>query len=451
MLSLLGALALTPGAHAFCGTFVGEPGATITNSTSQVLLARQGDLTTLTMVNDFAGDPSDFALVVPVPQVLSEDDVRTVIPELVEEAERYSGPRLVEYTCEDFYSYYSPSRGCGTRMYDMAAQADTGAIYMADEDSGDVVIEAEFEAGEYSVVILSAEESGSLLSWLDRNGYGVSPDTEDLLQEAIDAGSYFLAAQVHYEMIPPDNTTLSPLQIRYESPMLSLPIRLGASNSPGAQELVVYAITAADEGQLHISNYPEATLTDECMVEVSPEDFGAWYGARLDEALPTESGTEAHWILEHSWSPYHCDPCVDGEALPDWVVQEAGWEGESFDATFSRLRIRYSPEQATQDLVFNQSGIQDRVQQRYIRYELDFEDRFPLCNLDANTADMVEDPQGSCDEAFAEWDKENRRAERQEDGALGCASAQDRAPAAGAALAWLLLSGLVRRKRRSAR
>ncbi|MCB9795045.1 MAG: DUF2330 domain-containing protein [Alphaproteobacteria bacterium] len=446
MLSLLGALALTPGAHAFCGTFVGEPGATITNSTSQVLLVRQGQTTTLTMVNDFAGDPSDFAMVIPVPEVLSEQDVRTVVPELVHEAERYSGPRLVEYTCEDFLTPSFASSGCGAPQE--AGRSNKEQDFA--DTSGGVIVEAEFEAGEYSIVILSAVQSSGLLQWLDNHGYAVSPDAEGLLQEAIDQRSYFLAAQVHYEMIPPDNTTLSPLQIRYESPMLSLPIRLGAVNSPGAQELVIYALTDAEDGQVHVTNYPEATLTDECMVDVTSEDFGAWYGARLDEALPTESGTEAHWILEHSWSPYHCDPCVDGEALPDWVVAEAGYVGSSQDATFSRLRMRYSPEQATQDLLLNLSGIQDRVQQRYIRYDEDFEDRLPICNLETNTADMATDPKGTCAEEFQELEQEAQQEQTAEEGSTGCTSARSRAPAALAAMAWLLLSGLVRRRRAGA-
>ncbi|MCB9763165.1 MAG: DUF2330 domain-containing protein [Alphaproteobacteria bacterium] len=444
MLTMLAAMALTPDAHAFCGTYVGEPGATITNNTSQLLIARQGTRTTLTMANDFAGDPSDFAMVIPVPQILSEDDVRTVIPDMIEEAERYSGPRLVEYTCEDFY-YYAPrgGRGFGCTDYamnDAAGWADTATMA---EDDGSVEVEAEFEAGEYSIVILSAEESGDLLRWLDQNGYGVTTEAADLLQEYIDSGSYFLAAQVHYEMMPPDTSVLSPLQIGYDSPMFSLPIRLGTLNSPGAQELVVYVINDLEDGQAHIANYPEATLTDECMSEIA--DFPTYYAGRLDSALPTAPETEAHWLLEYSWSPYHCDPCPDDAALAEWVVEESGFEGTSQEATFTRLRMRYAPEQVTGDLLFNLSGIPDQVQQRYIQYNENMEDRFPICNEAANTAELLEGQVESCDDEFAEWDKENRRADRAEN--RECGSVEPRAPALAAALLWLL--GMSLRRRRS--
>jgi len=39
------------------------------NRGSQVVLARDGDRTILTMANDFKGDPKEFAVVIPVPTV----------------------------------------------------------------------------------------------------------------------------------------------------------------------------------------------------------------------------------------------------------------------------------------------------------------------------------------------------------------------------------------------
>ena len=66
-------------AHAFCGTFVASEGD-MTNGASQVALVRQGTRTTLTMANDFDGPAEDFAMLVPVPEVLGEEDVKVVDP-----------------------------------------------------------------------------------------------------------------------------------------------------------------------------------------------------------------------------------------------------------------------------------------------------------------------------------------------------------------------------------
>ena len=62
------ALLLVPrAAHAFCGFYVGKADAKLFNEASQVILVRDGDRTVISMRNDFQGDLSEFALVVPVP------------------------------------------------------------------------------------------------------------------------------------------------------------------------------------------------------------------------------------------------------------------------------------------------------------------------------------------------------------------------------------------------
>ena len=72
--------ASTSVAWGFCGTYVGGAGSSLYNGASQIAVVRQGTQTTLTMANDVfgSGDLSEFALVVPVPEVLGPDDVATV-------------------------------------------------------------------------------------------------------------------------------------------------------------------------------------------------------------------------------------------------------------------------------------------------------------------------------------------------------------------------------------
>ena len=83
MSALLLILGLAPAAEAFCGHYVGQAGSQIYNQSSQVVVVRQGEQTTLTLANDVQGDTADFALVMPVPQVLTADDVQTVDPEVL--------------------------------------------------------------------------------------------------------------------------------------------------------------------------------------------------------------------------------------------------------------------------------------------------------------------------------------------------------------------------------
>ena len=68
----------TPAAHAFCGFYVAGGDQQMFNDATQVVLMRDGTRTVLSMQNNYQGPPQDFAMVVPVPVVLHEGDVKTL-------------------------------------------------------------------------------------------------------------------------------------------------------------------------------------------------------------------------------------------------------------------------------------------------------------------------------------------------------------------------------------
>ena len=71
-------------AHAFCGFYVSGSGQKLTADATQVVLMRDGTRTVLSMQNDYKGPLEDFAMVVPVPVVLHEGDVKTLNPLLID-------------------------------------------------------------------------------------------------------------------------------------------------------------------------------------------------------------------------------------------------------------------------------------------------------------------------------------------------------------------------------
>src|SRR6266567_1128479 len=74
---LLAALSvLTSRAHAFCGFYVAKADTKLFNRASQVVLARDGDKTVMTMANDYEGNPKEFAIVIPVPTFLEKEQIR---------------------------------------------------------------------------------------------------------------------------------------------------------------------------------------------------------------------------------------------------------------------------------------------------------------------------------------------------------------------------------------
>ena len=53
--------------RAFCGFYVAKADSKLFNKASQVVLARDGNRTVLTMANDYEGEAKDFDVVIPVP------------------------------------------------------------------------------------------------------------------------------------------------------------------------------------------------------------------------------------------------------------------------------------------------------------------------------------------------------------------------------------------------
>ena len=68
-------LLLASSASAFCGFYVAKADADLFNEASEVAIVRDGERTVLTMANDYQGELTEFALVVPVPVVLQEGQI----------------------------------------------------------------------------------------------------------------------------------------------------------------------------------------------------------------------------------------------------------------------------------------------------------------------------------------------------------------------------------------
>src|SRR4051812_30763982 len=105
MRSLVAALALIPvltltaprAAEAFCGFYVSGADQAMFANATMVVLMRDGTRTVLSMQNNYQGPPSSFAMVVPVPIVLQQENVKTLPRDVFDRVDQLAAPRLVEY------------------------------------------------------------------------------------------------------------------------------------------------------------------------------------------------------------------------------------------------------------------------------------------------------------------------------------------------------------------
>ena len=169
--------------------------AKLYNNATQVVLLRDGVRTVLSMANAYKGPPEGFAMVVPVPVVLHEENVKTLPAGVFDRLDRLSAPRLVQYWEQDPCDH--PRRhGLGFDKAELSGAMPQGARATAASAAPLVRVEAEFSVGEYEIVILSAQDSTALDTWLRQNGYRIPEGAEPVLRPYVAHGSKFFVAKV---------------------------------------------------------------------------------------------------------------------------------------------------------------------------------------------------------------------------------------------------------------
>ncbi|NEQ69799.1 MAG: DUF2330 domain-containing protein [Symploca sp. SIO2D2] len=362
LLSLIIVVGFAPQAWAFCGFYVAKADTKLYNQASQVVIARDRERTILTMANDYQGDVQDFALVVPVPVVLTEEQVHVGDPKIIQRLDNFSAPRLVEYfdsdPCAPPIAFARPSA---------PVAESSGRRGIAEDQALGVTVEESFSVGEYDIVILSAKESNGLETWLKRNGYRIPRGANSLLKPYIRQNLKFFVAKVNLqEFEEAGYQNLRPLMMAYESPKFMLPIRLGMINSTKEQDLIVYILSP--KGQAEVTNYRTVPVPSNTELPVFVKDeFADFYQAMFQKSYEQERKKVA--FLEYAWDMSWCDPCADNPLTPE-ELKKAGvfWLNASrgTNVFITRLHVRYSRDKFPADLMFQETSNRQNFQGRYV-------------------------------------------------------------------------------------
>src|SRR3954471_17539141 len=359
----------TPSIVAFCGFYVGKADTKLFNKASQVVLVRDGDRTVMTMASDFKGELKEFAIVIPVPTFLKREQIHVGDKALVDHIDAYSAPRLVEYF---------DSNPCDRREYLLDRRMSAAPRSAANAQDAmsraktlGVTIEAQYTIGEYDILILSAQQSTGLETWLRQNGYRIPAGASDVIGSYLKQNMRFFVARVNLaEHSKLGFTYLRPLQIAYESPKFMLPIRLGTVNANGPQELFVFALTR--NGRVETTNYRTVRLPSDMALPVylkQPNEFGGFYKAMFGRQVDKQDGRAV--FLEYGWDMRWCDPCA-ADPLSNDELRQLGvfWADANGSGTpnvfLTRLHVRYDSAHFPEDLVFQETGDRSNFQGRYV-------------------------------------------------------------------------------------
>jgi len=381
---LLSLLASASQAQAFCGFYVAKADTKIFNKASQVVLARQDDKTVITMVNDFKGDPKEFAVVVPVPTLIERGQINVGDKKVIDHLDAYTSPRLVEYHDDSpcYLALMEKRSNFDLALHKSAAPAASGRA----ETLG-VTVQAQYTVGEYDIVILSAKEGQGLETYLKENGYRLPKGASEVLGSYIKQKNHFFVAKVNLkEQSKLGFNYLRPIQVAYESPKFMLPLRLGTLNADGYQELFIYTLTR--KGRVEPTNYRSVKLpTDMDLPIYIKTRFKDFYRDMFDQQVKKADMRAV--FTEYAWDMNWCDPCA-ADPLSHEELRSLGvfWLNDSpaenapnrgrrqimpippmggaRDVFVTRMHVRYDAQRFPEDLVLQETADRNNFQARYV-------------------------------------------------------------------------------------
>jgi hypothetical protein len=291
--TLLGCLLVPRLAGAFCGFYVaGSNVDRLENDATTVILVREGTRTVLSMQNNYAGPPEDFALVIPVPTVLGPDDVRVLPPGLFNHVSQITAPRLVEYWEQDPCRPYPEPDIDGLLNPNVTAARNTA--------SKGGISESRSKPSSWSASTRSCCSAARIRS---RSRAGFAPTTT-----------------------------------RFHAP------------DGGTQDLIVHVLGTA---RYEAANYDNVAIpTNIDVADQDRADFDGFYAELFDHTIAEYPGAV---VTEYAWSPVSCDPCpVQALSVPELGL--LGSTIAARDLTLTRLHLRYDAGGTGEDLVFRTAG-----------------------------------------------------------------------------------------------
>ncbi len=222
----------TPTARA-CGCLsppaVTEGQFAVNQRAEQIIFEVEPGWVTAHVLIKYAGDPSKFAWIVPVPEV----------PELAISPltafgllDQMTAPQIsvgTENICPvSEYVCMHNNETCG----DFASGddgpfpiADAGAFDGATQPGGGVTVIDEQTVGDYQTVTFRASEASAAVQWLHDNGFVVNNTTSIYMESYVQAGMVFVAAK----LVPGAGVrSIKPLRLRYRAAYPTVPLVLTA-------------------------------------------------------------------------------------------------------------------------------------------------------------------------------------------------------------------------------
>jgi hypothetical protein len=230
-----------PGEAQACGgCFVQPQDATIVTG-HRMVLSLSPDQTVLWDQIKYAGDPAEFAWVLPVRvgatiEVSSDAWFETL------DAATTTTVLAPQISCAT-----SGGLGCG-------AQADALSFPGEANGGGGVTVVHEGTVGPYETVTLQTDKPGALNAWLDSHGFNIDAATQPIVDAYVKEGFQFIALRLQ----PGKGVAqMKPVRVLTQGASPTLPLRMVAAGTGPQVSVILFTLS---EARMAPKNFPEAVV-----------------------------------------------------------------------------------------------------------------------------------------------------------------------------------------------
>jgi len=261
------------------GFFVMQEYYDVYQPSQRALILYENNREVLILSVRYEGDADEFAWVIPVP---NQPDIGVSDPGLFWE------------------------------LYDLTKiETPPGGFHFAPgvEGPGVEVIETEV-VGPYEVTTLSAEDPTALVDWLNSNGYFFPEEGEEIVNDYIDKGWYFVATRINTgePAIGLAEGAIAPLILSFESDEIVYPLRITSLSSTWPEVLLYVCAdqkVVSKEYQFLSLNVPEQVVSLERAGNIFYIEFGEqitvedlFFYEILQELLSTSLAGDEYYLTK---------------------------------------------------------------------------------------------------------------------------------------------------------
>jgi hypothetical protein len=305
--------------EAFPGILIGKDEAPRFVHATQVVLMRRGGVSVFTVMVDYEGPMTPFALVLPVPSDVRPERIETVRRGILLRLEQISAPRFHAFYEQDpctsgapaqDWEHHVEARGHGFLTPDGVPPEDE-KYALSNLLTAPVAPVFKKVESEFRYHVLESASPAALGAWIHERSYRLSPAALAALTPHLGAGKSLLIAEVstkHVEMTGQDRVQLGGIRYWTGKPALDLPVTLGLQNLRDEQDLSIYVLDR--DSRFQVKNYPNVVPPTNVSVDPrASERLGGVYNALFERVADR---TPLAFVTEFAWSTRGCGiPCPD--------------------------------------------------------------------------------------------------------------------------------------------